>query len=42
MDPNLDFELYMAVWLDLTHGKCSNGHFKMLVVGKSDFVVDKT
>jgi len=44
IDPNCDFELYMAVWLDPTHGMSSYGHFKMLLsgkilhVGKSSFV----
>jgi len=27
---------YMAVWPDPTHGKCSYGHFNILIFGKSD------
>jgi len=32
----LDVLYYLAVWPDPTHGKCSYGHFKMLIRGKSD------
>ena len=36
--PKPHFLLYMAVWPDLTHGKCSYGYFKIsiLTFGKVD------